>query len=439
MTVPAEEFRFGSSLILIKVRDATAPDGQLSSRPRRRNPIRQVCMITTAERIRTYAGPAILSYGFRPFFLFGAIWSALAVAIWLPMLAGSLSLPTAFAPIEWHVHELLYGYLPAIVAGFLLTAVPNWTGRLPVTGSPLLGLFLIWSVGRLAVAVSAWIGAPLAAAVDLLFLVALAVIVAREIVAGRNGRNLKVLLLVGLILIGNAVFHAESALGSGTGYGTRAGIAAAVLLVTLIGGRIVPSFTRNWLVRERPGRLPQSFNRFDIIAIVGGAIALALWIAAPSRGVTAALALVAGLLHTVRLVRWAGHRTASEPLILVLHVAYAFVPIGFFLAAASIALPAHLSASGAAHGWTAGAIGLMTLAVMTRTSLGHTGRPLTATKPVQFIYFAALVATLARIVSAFDFAREPLLRLSATAWIMAFAGFAVVYWPLLTQPRRQSA
>ncbi|HEY7549936.1 MAG TPA: NnrS family protein, partial [Hyphomicrobiaceae bacterium] len=104
-------------------------------------------MITTAEQMRTYEGPAILSYGFRPFFLFGAIWAALAVAIWLPMLAGSLGLPTAFAPVEWHAHELLYGYLPAIVAGFLLTAVPNWTGRLPVTGRPLLGLLLIWVAG----------------------------------------------------------------------------------------------------------------------------------------------------------------------------------------------------------------------------------------------------------------------------------------------------
>ena len=168
-------------------------------------------MVTTAEQMRTYEGPAILSYGFRPFFLFGAIWAALAVAMWLPMLAGSLVLPTAFAPIDWHVHELLYGYLPAIVAGFLLTAVPNWTGRLPVAGPPLLGLLLTWWAGRLAIATSAWLGLPWAAVVDLLFLATLAAVVAREIVAARNLRNLKVLLLVGLLLVGNAVFHVESA------------------------------------------------------------------------------------------------------------------------------------------------------------------------------------------------------------------------------------
>jgi uncharacterized protein involved in response to NO len=396
-------------------------------------------MVTTAEQMRSYDGPAILSYGFRPFFLFGAMWAALAVAIWLPMLAGSLDLPTAFAPIDWHVHELLYGYLPAIVAGFLLTAVPNWTGRLPVTGSPLLGLLLTWLAGRIAVAVSSWLGLPWAAVVDLSFLATLAVVMAREIVAARNLRNLKVLLLVGLLLGGNAVFHVESALASGTGYGTRIGIAAAVLLISLVGGRVVPSFTRNWLVRERPGPLPQPFSRFDVVTLIAGAVALALWVAAPTHAVTAGLALVAGLLHGLRLARWRGYRTASEPLVLVLHIAYAFVPIGFILVAGSIAFPALLTASGALHGWTSGAVGLMTLAVMTRASLGHTGRPLTATAPTQLIYAAALVAALARIVSAFGLTREPLLHLSAAAWVMAFAGFVVVYGPLLARSRPKTA
>jgi uncharacterized protein involved in response to NO len=396
-------------------------------------------MITTAEQMRTYEGPAILSYGFRPFFLFGAIWAALAVAIWLPMLAGSLGLPTAFAPVEWHAHELLYGYLPAIVAGFLLTAVPNWTGRLPVTGRPLLGLLLIWVAGRLAVAGSAWIGRPWAASVDLLFLAAVAAVVFREIVAARNLHNLKVLFVVGLLLVGNAIFHAESALASGRGYGTRIGIAAAVLLISLIGGRIVPSFTRNWLVRERPGSLPQPFDRFDVAALVAGAVALTFWIAIPEGGATAAAAVVAGLLHALRLARWRGYRTAAEPLVLVLHVAYLFVPLGFLLVAAGIAFPAYLTASGALHGWTAGAVGLMTLAVMTRASLGHTGRPLTATAPTLLVYVAALVAALARIGSAFGWQRDLLLHTSATAWVIAFAGFAIVYWPLLMRPRREIA
>jgi uncharacterized protein involved in response to NO len=396
-------------------------------------------MVSTAERMRSYEGPAILSYGFRPFFLLGAVWAALAVAVWLPMLAGSLSLPTAFAPIDWHVHELLYGYLPAIVAGFLLTAVPNWTGRLPVMGRPLLGLVLIWIAGRLAVACSAWIGWSWAAAVDLMFLAAVAGVALREIVAAGNRSNLKVLLLVSLLLAGNASFHLESAWTGAAAYGTRIGIAAAVLLISVIGGRIVPSFTRNWLARERPGVLPQPFNRFDIVALAAGTVALALWIAIPEQGATAAAAVVAGLLHAMRLARWRGYRTAAEPLVFILHVAYLFVPLGFFLVAAGIAFPSKLAASGSVHGWTAGAVGLMTLAVMTRASLGHTGQALTATAPTLLVYVAALLAALARIVSAFGWERELLLNISATAWVTAFAGFAIAYGPLLMRPRREAA
>jgi uncharacterized protein involved in response to NO len=393
-------------------------------------------MATTAEQVRSYDGPAILSYGFRPFFLLGALWAALIVAIWLPVLEGTLALPTAFTPVEWHVHELLYGYLPAIVAGFLLTAVPNWTGRLPVTGTPLLLLVLLWVAGRVAVLCSARIGAPAAAAVDLLFLAALAGIIAREILAGHNYQNAKVLALVGLLLAGNATFHAEAMLPDGVnGYGVRIGVGAAVLLISLIGGRIVPSFTRNWLARQRPGRLPTAFTRFDVAAIASGVAAIALWIVAPDAIATAVVAFVAALVHAIRLGRWAGYRTAGEPLVLVLHVAYGFVPVGFLLLAMAIATPALVVPSGALHGWTVGAIGMMTLAVMTRATLGHTGQPLTASAATQFIYAAIGIAAVARVLTAFGIAREPLLHLSATAWVAAFGGFAVVYWPLLTRPR----
>ena len=393
-------------------------------------------MPTTAEQVRNYRGPAILSYGFRPFFLFGAIWSALAVAIWLPMLSGSAALPIALSPVDWHVHELLYGYLPTIAAGFLLTAVPNWTGRLPVTGIPLLGLLLIWIAGRLAMLVSARIGAPAAAAIDVLFLAVLASVIAREIIRGHSTQNFKVLALISLLCVGNAVFHLEGMQTSASrGYGIRIGIGTAILLITVIGGRIIPSFTRNWLARRPSGPMPTPFNRFDMTAIVGGVAAIALWIVAPSRYATAILALVAALLHAIRLARWAGHRTIREPLVLVLHVGYAFVPIGFVLVALGIAAPALVTPTGALHGWTAGAVGLMTLAVMTRASLGHAGQPLTATVPIRLIYFAAAIAAVARILAAFDLARTPLLHISAVTWVAAFGGFAVVFWPLLTRSR----
>ena len=392
-------------------------------------------MATSAQQIRDYRGPAILSYGFRPFFLFGALWAAFAVAIWLPFLAGTVSLPTAFAPVQWHAHELVFGYVPAIVAGFLLTAVPNWTGRLPVTGKPLLALFAIWMAGRAAIFFSALIGTRLAAVIDLAFLASLAAIVGREIVASEKLNNLKVLVLAGLLFAGNAVFHVEAQLGTGEGYGLRAGVAATVMLITVIGGRIIPSFTRNWLVRQLPGPLPAPFDRFDLVAIATGACALMVWVLAPVTLATALVCAGAAVLHAARLVRWTGYRTVGEPLVLVLHVAYAFVPLGFALVAVSILRPELLLPSSALHAWTAGAIGLMTLAVMTRASLGHTGQALTASTGIQAIYLAAFVAALARIAAGLGIAREPLLYVSVAGWVVAFAGFVIVYGPLLTKPR----
>lgn len=392
-------------------------------------------MSTSAAQIRSFTGPALLSYGFRPFFLFGALWAALAVALWLPMLSGHIVLPSALGPLEWHVHELVYGYVPAIVAGFLLTAVPNWTGRLPVVGMRLAVLFLIWIAGRIAVFFSLRIGAEIAAAVDLAFLAALGWVVAREIIASKNTHNLKVLAGVALLLAGNTLFHLEAIAGIGDGHGTRLGIAAAILLIMLIGGRIVPSFTRNWLVRLGPGRLPTPFNRFDAVVMLVSGVALASWVVAPNAAATAALALTGAVLNVARLGRWAGARTTGEPLVLILHVAYAFVPIGFFLLALGIARPDIVAQSGALHGWTAGAIGTMTLAVMTRASLGHTSQPLTATRPIQFIYLAAVAAALARIAAAFDVLREPMLHASATAWIAAFSGFVIAFGPLLLRRR----
>jgi uncharacterized protein involved in response to NO len=388
----------------------------------------------TAQKISSYRGPAILSYGFRPFFLFAAAWSAAAVALWIPLLKGSLYLPTALDPIQWHTHELIFGYVPAVIAGFLLTAVPNWTGRLPVAGAPLLALFLVWAFGRLAVLCSARIGLRLAGCIDLSFLIVLASIIARELVVGGNIRNAGVLALVGLLLIANMLSYAEVFFSFGRGLGNRLGIAVILVLIMLIGGRIIPSFTRNWLTRRATGRTPAPFGRLDVATIVASSIALAVWVMVPEGQATALLGLIACALNTIRLYRWAGERTFAEPLVLILHVAYAFVPLGFFLLLLATVWPEIVSPTGALHAWTVGAIGIMTLAVMTRASLGHTGRPLTASRPIQFIYVAAMIAVLARLVAAFGLLREPMLNLSASAWVLAFVGFVVVYAPLLIRP-----
>jgi uncharacterized protein involved in response to NO len=389
--------------------------------------------MTAVPRLRFYQGPALLSYGFRPFFLLGAAYAGLAVLVWLPMFYGELALTTAFAPRDWHVHEMLYGYFPAVMTGFLLTAVPNWTGRLPLQGGPLLGLVLVWVAGRIAVTLSAQLGWLAAAVIDTSFLALVAAATLREIAVGRNYRNIKIPALVSLLTAGNIAFHLEAHFHGSAEYGIRVGIAGIVVLIMVIGGRIIPSFTRNWLARERPGRLPVPFGRFDAIVIAVSAAALALWVAAPSGPASAALLVAAGVLNVVRICRWAGDRTLRERLVLVLHVGFAFVPFGFLLAA--LAALDVVPASAGIHAWTAGAAGVMTLAVMTRASLGHTGRALTAPPGTQAIYAAVLIAALARICAALEPAWSlSLLHIAAFAWAAAFLGFAALFGPLLLRP-----
>jgi uncharacterized protein involved in response to NO len=381
------------------------------------------------SRRRDYEGPVLLSAGFRPFFLAASIWAAFGVALWVPVYLGMIALPARLSPLEWHIHEMLYGYTAAAIAGFLLTAIPNWTGRLPVNGMPLAALALIWLAGRIAMIAPVTSGTLAGAAIDLAFLVSLAALAAREIVAGRNWRNLRVLAIVGILIAGNFIFHYEAIYAGGADYGVRIAIASVITLIVLIGGRIVPSFTNNWLVKNRPGRLPKPFSRFDAGAILAAAIAFVLWVAGPANPATGVALIAAGVLHAVRLARWAGGRTLSDPLVFVLHVAYAFVPLGFLLngaAALSFAVPP----SAGIHAWTAGAAGLMTLAVMTRASLGHSGRPLAASRATQIIYVLVGLAAVSRIAAAFEGGLF-LLYFSALAWIAAFVGFALVYGPLL--------
>ena len=381
-------------------------------------------------RFREHRGWLVLANGFRPFFLLASIQAAIAILVWLPVFFGELQLISAFAPRDWHVHEMLYGYLPAVITGFLFTAIPNWTGRLPLQGTPLLTLALVWIAGRLAVTFSAETGWWIAMLVDASFLLLVALAAAREILAGRNWRNLAVVVLVLLLFAGNVAFHIEARFNGAADIAIRMGISVVVLLISLIGGRIIPSFTRNWLVRENPGRLPAPFSRFDTVVIAIGALALLGWIAAPeSRVVGMALAL-AGLLHLVRLSRWAGERTFRERLLLVLHVGYFFVPLGFLLNAAAafgLVLP-----SVGIHAWMVGGVGIMTLAVMTRATLGHTGQPLNASYATQGIYLAIVIAALARICAVLHPAQsEILLHIAAFAWVIAFFGYALAYGPLL--------
>ena len=402
----------------------------------------------SVPRFREHKGWPVLAAGFRPFFLLGSIQAALSILVWLPIFEGELNPTSAFAPRDWHVHEMLYGYLPAIITGFLFTAIPNWTGRLPIQGAPLATLVAVWVAGRFCVTFSAettWWAAML---VDAGFLLLVALVAAREILAGRNWRNLTVVVLVLVLFAGNVTFHLEAHLLGVADRAIRVGIAVVILLISLVGGRIIPSFTRNWLMSDSrtsqagaagqdPGRLPAPFGRFDKIVIATSAVTLACWIVVPDHRITGIGFVLVGLLHVVRLLRWAGERTYAERLLLILHIGYTFVPLGFLLGA--LAIFGYGPVSAGIHCWMVGGAGIMTLAVMTRATLGHTGQQLTASPATQTIYGAIIIAAVARIVAALaPPAAGALLHVAAFAWVIAFFGYAIAFGPLLLGGRRRA-
>lgn len=387
-------------------------------------------------RLRRTSGPAVLSYGFRPFFLLGSAYAGLAIALWLPFLMGDIRLDTAFSPVDWHVHEMLFGYVAAIVTGFLLTAIPNWTGRLPVQGAPLLVLVSLWLAGRFAVAFSAEIGWLWTGVIDCLFLLAVAAAAANEVAAGRNWRNLKVVAGIGLLLLANVAFHVEVRFTGTSDVSRRLAVGDVILLIMLIGGRIIPSFTRNWIVRENPGRLPAPFGRFDAVAVLASVVAIVSWVAFPDGWATGGALLTAAAAQSLRMARWAGTRTFRDPLVLILHVAYAFVPIGLLLAGLSALLPGAVPPAAGLHALGVGAVGTMTLSVMVRATLGHTGHVLKAGPGGVLVFTAVGVSAIARVLAALLPAIWlPLLATAAVAWVAAFFGFTVLFGPMLLRSR----
>lgn len=386
---------------------------------------------TPIPHYRSVTGLVLFSQGFRPFFLLAGMWAIAALGLSFGMFQGWFALPTAFRVIDWHYHEILFGYVTAAIAGFLLTAIPNWTGRLPLQGVPLIGLALLWIAGRVAVMGSDWIGAGVAAVIDLGFLVVLGGFAVREIVSGRNWRNLPPVLAIGLLLLCNALSHAAVlGLVDAGGAAQRGGIAVMVMLIALIGGRIIPSFTRNWLVKRKAEALPTGFNSFDRIALGTTLLALSYWTIAPDNNVAATLAAIAAIVNLVRLMRWQGFATLPEPLLWVLHLGYLWIPVGLSLLAASQWWPS-ITNNGAVHALTAGAFGTMTLAVMSRATLGHTDRALTAGPGLTAAFILVTGAALARVLALiFDAAYLPLLTVAAASWIAAFLCYLVVCGPL---------
>ncbi|CAN7612255.1 MULTISPECIES: NnrS family protein [Ensifer] len=380
-------------------------------------------------------GPVLFSYGFRPFFLAAALWAIGAMALWIAALILGLDLAGDYGAAHWHAHEMLFGFSSAVLGGFLLTAIPNWTGRLPVSGRPLAALFGLWVIGRVALLSSGIIGLPVAAAVEALFLPVLLLICAREVIVGRKWKDLKV--IGGLIILSaaNIWFHLSVLGNLDVDAAARLAIGAYTMLIMIVGGRIVPSFTRNWLNKVGRTDFPVPYNRFDTAAILIGVAALGAWTFAPVHIVTAAIAVIACAFHTVRLLRWHGSPTWPEKLLFVLHAAYAFVPLGFLaISAGAIEL---LSDYPVMHVLTVGVIAFMMLAVMTRATRGHTGRPLVGSTLTSASYVAIAGAALIRpLAEVLPEHYHHLIALSGALWIAAFVLFTLEYGPMLVRERR---
>ena len=380
---------------------------------------------------------AFLSYGFRPFFLGAALFAGVAVPAWVLIVTGVSGSNFLYAPREWHVHEMLFGFLPAVITGFLLTAIPNWTGRAPLKGIPLLSLWLLWLAGRLLLAWP-WVGPLAAAIVDGMFLVALTAFVWREIAVGGTRSQAPIGVVISLYACANILFHVLALRGAMADLPVRMALGLIMLLLTMIGGRVTPNFTREFFAQARidPARVAP-FSRVDGLSIVLVVAAAVAWIVQPESALAGGALVVAGSINLFRLTRWSGWLAWREPLVWILSVGYGWLVLSL-LALGGAILGMGLPTANAVHVLSSGAVGTMTLAVMTRASLGHTGRARHAGPVTVLIYVLVNLGAILRV-----FAPSPdaptavtnlMLGLAAAGWSGAYVLFVLTYGPYLVRP-----
>ena len=379
-----------------------------------------------------YKGPALFSYGFRPFFLSAALCAGVAIPVWVLLFTGGTDIDFLYPPQVWHVHEMVFGFLPCVITGFLLTAIPNWTDRPPMNGLPLMALWSVWLLGRLAMALPA-IHPLVAATLDGAFLVLVAGIVWKEIILSSVWDRLPIGLVISLYAIANIFFHALLWNDTEIDIPARLALALIMILLALIGGRITPSFTEDFLIEKGVTRLPAPFSRFDGLSIALVGISAVAWTVKPQALGTGYGLIAAGILNLIRVGRWQGHTTWREPLVLILHVGYSWLAMTLLILGGAI-LGVGLSTEDAVHALTTGAVGAMTLAVMTRASLGHTGRPKHASPLTVLIYIFVNLGALIRVFGPNVYLADTMLILSAMCWSGAYILFAIVYGPILLRP-----
>ena len=382
--------------------------------------------------------PMLLAHPFRPFFLLTGVYGVLVVLAWFCFLFAGLTLPLGWSPLQWHSHEMLYGLIPAAIAGFVLTAMCNWTGARPLQDGGLLALILLWLMGRLVMWLAGWLPAWLVALVDLAFLPVLAVYVTRILLHHGNRRNLILVAVLAMLFMGNLLMHIGFVSGD-PGWlriGQQQGLDLIMLLMVIIAGRIIPAFTANWL-RNAGGDADRVFRSpwTDRLAITGVVLLIPLgWWSGESTAL-GVVALLAAMANALRLVQWRGWLAAREPLLWILHLAYFWIVSALLLrgiAAFTPVIPDNLWQ----HLLGVGAMGTLILGVMTRVAMGHTGRPLKLPKYGLAIYIAIIAATVLRVLAAAHLMDYRLgVSLAALFWVLAFGLFVILYLPILARPR----
>jgi uncharacterized protein involved in response to NO len=368
----------------------------------------------------------------RPSFISGAVWAGLVSLILVPGFFAGLDTQTAFSPADLQVHETLFAYLGTVIAGFILTSIPEWTGRPPLSGRSLTILILVWLAGRAAVAVSGIVGPLAAGGIDCLFLALTAITAATEAAKGRGWKALPPIGLLVLFLAGDAVFYL-GAYDSGSGdAGKRIGIAAAVILVTLVSGRSVPG--RN--APEAETAEPAPFGALGVSTVAVSSLALLGWILLPNYRASAALMVLAGIVHAVRLARWVFDRSPQTTLTLVQQLAYAFIPLGFLVIGGGV-LFSHDQGNGVdVRAWLVSATGILTLATFARVSLDEAARPRSVRTMARIIYAAIAVVAVTRLFGGLTWILPVI---GGAALMVLFAVFVIGYLPVLARPAKGPA
>lgn len=381
---------------------------------------------------------ALLNYGFRPFFLAAGVHAVVMIPLWLVLLHGNFISISGLDDFRWHMHEMLFGFLSAAIAGFVLTATPNWTGKPGWAGWPLALLVLLWLMGRIFcfpfLSMSLWV----CAVSDLVFMPVLLGFLLVSLASAKNPHNYYIACMLGLYWIADVLCWIDPLFGAKTwDRGMTLGFDVVLMLVVIIGGRVIPSFTTNYLRRigREPGiAMNTKLDKLSMLVIAGLLVLHQLGL---SDFLTGVLTAVAAVIHALRLGRWRGLLAFRDPLVWILHVAYMWIPIALGLQAVHLLTGASF-ASAWRHAYSVGAFSCMVLGIMSRAALGHTGRALVVARVMVAGYVALIAAGVVRVfIAPLMTGNAYFITIAASGllWYAAFLLYLVVYAPILWSPR----